>query len=156
MQRWGFPPVNYSILQFSPRCWLVEGSAPCIISCRVSVPTLFFFVLSVIQLLQHYNLLSIISDLYQLVLCSYVLKFNQVWFCWAALFHYCTMPILSEIRIFHSIIVQFLNKIRKWKNWFCNLFERHFRIECNTKLEPQQVLSLQSAKELEDNPQFKA
>lgn len=37
-----------------------------------------FFALSVTQLLQHCNLLSIISDLYQLVLCSYALKFNQV------------------------------------------------------------------------------
>lgn len=72
------------------------------------------------------------------------------------LFHCWTMPKLSEIRMVHSIIVPFQNKIRKWKNWFCNLFERHSLIECNTELEPQQLLSFQSAKELERNPQFQA
>lgn len=64
--RWGFPPVNYSSSPSSPPCWLAEGFPPCIISCRVSVPALFFCTIhcSVILALQPYNWLSIISDLH--------------------------------------------------------------------------------------------
>lgn len=58
-QRWGFPPVNSSSWPSSPLCWLVEGSPPCIISCRVSVYSLFF----VAQLFQHCSLTQLLWNL---------------------------------------------------------------------------------------------
>lgn len=120
------------------------------------MPTLFFFVLSVTQLLQHCNLLSIISNHYQLVLCSYALKFNQVGsvellYFTVELCQYCLKYICFILLLFH-----FKTKYENEKNWLCNLFERYSLIECNTEPETQQLLSFHTAKELERNPQFQA